>query len=294
MSRIPLAVLFATVSFAQTAVPPPASPQPPAEVDLALRARITGFYDLLVGHQYRKAEEFVAPDFRDRYYEQDKPRYLSYELTSIAYSPDFTSADVVVSVRMPSISPMVPLTAAYPMASLWRLLDGDWYWSIRKLTVLDLLRGISGGNSAPPGTDAAPALPPVPDGANLSPSLPAGMVVPRSLPAGVDLSAILGSPEAAAMTGAGGVPTFSMDRSEVAVKPSTTEVVTIANTGSAPMTLFVLGTLPGIEAAFDNPRIEPHGKAKLSIHATTAAAGGALVIGVTETKAMISLPVTVK
>jgi hypothetical protein len=287
MVRTPLIALFAALSLAQTAVPPPASAQPPAEVDHALRARIKAFYDLLVDRQYRKAEEIVAPDYRDFYYDRDKPRYLGYELTSIAYSPDFTRADVMVTVRMPPINPLMPTVTSAPSASIWRLLDGVWYWSLRRIDALDLVRSMAEGNQGAPAANAVPALPAMPGGMNPTPSLPAN----ANLPSG------LGRPEAMQMAGAGGgggVPGFSMDRTEVALKPSTTEQVTIANTSSAPMTLFILGRLPGIEAAFDRPRIEPGEKAVLSIHAAAGAAGGALLIGVTETKAMITLPVTVR
>jgi hypothetical protein len=94
--------------------------------------------------------------------------------------------------------------------------------------------------------------------------------------------------------GVAGVPNLSMDREEVALKPSTTQTVTISNTGSAPMTLFLLGKPTGIEASFDHPRVEPGKKAVLSVHAAAEAASGMLIVGVTETRAMTSLPITVK
>lgn len=298
MLRTSLIALLAALSFAQTAVPPPpASPQPPAEVDRALRARIQAFYDLLVDRQYRKAEEFVAPDYRDFYYNRDKPSYLSYELTSLAYSENFTHADVVVMVKMPSINPMIPGALSLPAPCIWRLLDGEWYWSLRKLDALDLVRSMAAGNpaAAAAGANPAPAMPPMPGAASLSPA-PAGLGVPPSLSAGVNLPAGLGRPEAMATmgTGIGGAPAFSMDKTEVTLKPSTTATVTITNSSAAPMTLFLVGKFPGVEGTLDRSKIAPGEKAVLSIHAAAGATGGPLVIGVAETNAMITLPVTVK
>jgi hypothetical protein len=287
MLRISLVALLATLSFAQTAAPPLAPPQPSAEVDGALRARIKEFYGLLVDHQFRKAEAIVAPDYRDIYYEHDKPRYTSFELTSIAYSPDFTRADVMVTIKMPPLHPLIPASTPVPLPSIWRLLDGDWYWSLRKIDPLEMLHSLVGGNPTPPTAGAVPGLPPIQVG---------GLGSTPALQTNPNLPAGLGRPEAiTTMTPGGAVlPAFTMDRSQVTLKPSTTEAVTISNTGSGPMTLFVLGKLAGIDAALDRSRIGPGEKAILSIHAAADAEGGALLIGVTETKGMTTLTVTVK
>jgi hypothetical protein len=267
--------LFTSLSTAQTATPQPASPKPPVEVDRALRARIAAFYDLLVNHQYRKAEEFVAPDTRDIYYERDKPRYLGYTLTSISYSDNFTRADVRLSIKMPP-SVMAPVPAETPVAGIWQLIDGAWYWSIPKISVTDLLRSGAATPTAQPNAALAPnlALPPG------NPNLPGGMGRPESVPpAGI---------------GEGLPPQFSMAPASVVVKPSSTQKVTITNESSAPMTLFVLGQLPGIETSFDHPQIQPRAKAVLSVHAAAGAKDGVLLIGVSETRAVTALPVTVK
>ena len=291
MLRTSLAALLATVSFAQTAAPPAVSPQPPAGVDAALRARIKAFYGLLVDRQYRKAEEFVAPDYRDFYYENDKPRYTSFEITSISYSGDFTRADVIVTARMPPIHPMIPADALFPTPSIWRLLDGEWYWSLKRLDALELVRALGGGASPPGlpgGLGPAPALP---GGIGPMPALPGGLGPGSQVPAG------LGTPQAitSVVPAGAGKAEFSLDRPAVTLSRQGTEKVTVSNNGSSPMTLFLLGKLPGIDAAFDRPRIGPGEKSVLSIHATGAEArGGALVIGVLETQAMINLVVSIK
>jgi hypothetical protein len=293
MLRAPIALLFAAVSLAHTAAPPPASPQPPAEVDRALRGRIKEFYDLLLNRQYRKAEQLVAPDYRDTYYDRDKPRYMSYELTGITYSADFTRAEVVVTVKLPPISPMNPAPVNTPAASIWRLLDGAWYWSLPKIDVMEIARALAGGK---PAADSSGALlpPPIPGGVNLPATLPGGVTLPPGLPENPNLPAGLGRPEAMMGAGEASAPQFTLDPTEVAIKPSTTEKVIIANASSAPMTLFVLGKLPGIEAALDRTLIQPGEKTVLAIHAAAEATGGALLIGITSTRAMIKLPVTVR
>jgi hypothetical protein len=244
-------------------------------VDSALRARVSAFYDLLVKHQYRKAEELIAPESRDIYYEREKPRYLKFEVTSIKYSEEFTRADVVVTAKQPVTGGLIltPMDVALP--GIWRLLEGAWYWYIPKMNVLDLVRSMAGGASAEPdGKTAAP--PAMPGAANL----PAGMGRPEAIP-------MMGVGEATA-------PHFSLNRESVVLAPSTTEKVTITNDSSAPMTLFILGKVPGIETTFDRPLIQPGEKAVLSLQAAAAAKSGTLLIGVTETKAMVSLPVFVK
>jgi hypothetical protein len=250
--------LFAATLSGQTASPPPAG------VDGALRARVTAFYDLLVKHQFRRAEELVAPDSRDIYYDREKPRFISYELTSIAYSEDFTSAKVVVAIKMPPAGAMMPGILNVPVESPWILLDGAWYWSIPKINVTDLLKSMSAGETS-----------------NAAPNLPGGMGRPEAIPGA-------GTGENA------GVPHFSMDRTEVVLSGSATGKVAITNTSSAPMTLFLLGKIPGIEARFDQPAIKPGEKAVLSIQAGAGAKDGMLLIGVAETKAMMPLPITVK
>jgi hypothetical protein len=284
MRRALLLPFFAAFLVAQTTALPPSSPQPPAEVDRALRARVKAFYDLLVAHEYRKAEELIAPDSREIYYEREKPRYMKFEITSIQYSEEFTRADVVVEVKLPVTGGLILVPMEMAIPGVWRLLDGAWYWYIPKINVVDMVRSMAGGAS--PDTQAT----------GVPPALPANPGFPPSLPDTASLPLGLGRPESIPAMGVGEIsaPNFTMDRDSVVLKPSTTEKVMIANDSSAPMTLFVLGKLPGIEAAFDHQKIKPGEKAVLSLRAGATAKSGTLLIGVTETKAMTGLLVTVK
>jgi hypothetical protein len=284
MLRWPLLVLVAAIASAQ-GVPQAGSPLPPPDLDRALRARVSAFYDLLVKHQFRQAEEIVAPDTRDIYYEREKPRYMGFELKSIKYSENFTHAEVVTTIQMPAANAMLPGIMATLVTSIWRLIDGAWYWSVPKINVTDLLKSMSSG-----ATDSAPAAPPPLPG-NLA--LATGNM---TLPSGTGLPGGMGTPASIPMMGMGegGAPKLTVDPPEVKLSASSAQKVTITNTGSSPMTLFLLGKIPGVEATFDHATIKEGEKAILSIHAAKSAKDGTLLIGVTETKEMISLPVFVR
>ena len=71
----------------------------PPDVEAALRERITGFFQAHVNAKFRQADQFVAEDTRDYYYEANKPRYLSFEILDITWSGNFTRAKVKVLVE---------------------------------------------------------------------------------------------------------------------------------------------------------------------------------------------------
>src|SRR5947209_2362825 len=95
--------------------------RPPAAVDEALRARITEFYQLHVKGDFRHAEALVAEDTKDFFYTHNKPKYLSFEISRIDYSENFTRAKVTVLceqyVMMPGFADK-PLKV--PTPSTWK------------------------------------------------------------------------------------------------------------------------------------------------------------------------------
>jgi hypothetical protein len=292
MFRSLLPVLFAALLHAQTAPPAPAG-QPPADVDRALRARITAFYNLIVKHDYRRAEELVAPDTREVYYEREKPRYLSFEITSIAWSENYTHAEVVVTARVPTVMPMNPVPLEQQITGIWRLLDGAWYWAPPKVGVTDLVKSMFG---APKGD--------VPEGGQIIRVAPgAGTALPdlnaagggTVLPSNMNLPGGMGRPESMQL---GTMPIstghLQVDRPSVTISSSSSEKVTLTNGGPTPMTFFVLGKLDDVEATFDPPSIKPGGKAVLTLKAGPHAKGGPLLIGVTENNEIVSLRIAVK
>ena len=103
--------------------------RPPADVDQALRARITEFFQFHVTGEYRKAEALVAEDTKDYFYDHNKPKYLSIEVSKIQYSENFTRAKAIVlcetRLQGPGFGNQV---FKVPVPSSWKLENGKWYW----------------------------------------------------------------------------------------------------------------------------------------------------------------------
>jgi hypothetical protein len=129
--------LFGRLAFASALVLCPGFAQNPADlfakappdVDEALRARMSGFYQSQVDGKARQAEKYVAEDSKDYYYDMQKPKYLSYEIQRIDYSENFTKAQAVIVVKMYLPFPGFqrdPLPV--PIGSRWKVVEGQWYW----------------------------------------------------------------------------------------------------------------------------------------------------------------------
>ncbi|MGA2118973.1 MAG: hypothetical protein ABSH56_30015 [Bryobacteraceae bacterium] len=171
LRAVPL-ILVATASFAQTspAIPenssPQTSPTAPPEVEGALRARVTQFYQLEVEGKFYQALQLVAEDSKNSYVSVNKPTIRSFEIESIRFSDDFTKADVVVLVRR-----LLPLEGfmGHPLSLKdsrhWKLENGQWCYYVDPRAGLDmspfkqLPRPVK---DLPPG--AANPLPPAPGG----------------------------------------------------------------------------------------------------------------------------------
>ena len=128
----------------------------PPEVDDALRARITKFYQFQVDGKGRQAEELVAEDSKDFFYNMAKPRFLSFEVRDITYSDNFTKAKAMIVVEM---YVMMPGFGAKPMkvpgSSLWKLDNGQWCWYVTE----DMLETTPFGKMKPGAAPGAGGLP---------------------------------------------------------------------------------------------------------------------------------------
>src|SRR5271157_170369 len=133
MLRVMLFIFLAAATFGQTPLatpeqaPPQASQKAPPEVEAALRARVTEFYKLQVEGKFNQALQLVAEDTKDVFVGSNKPPYLSFEIQSVRYSGDFTTAQVMVIVKV--VLPMEgfmgqPLPMKTP--SRWKLENGQW------------------------------------------------------------------------------------------------------------------------------------------------------------------------
>jgi len=104
-----------------------ASQKAPPEVEEALRTRVNNYYEDCIAGKYREAENLLAEESRDYFYNHNKPKYRGFEVQSIQWSQDFQQAKVFVllTVDMPLGSVTIP---GHPtMEGDWKLVDGQWY-----------------------------------------------------------------------------------------------------------------------------------------------------------------------
>jgi hypothetical protein len=120
--RLSLVVAFACLPLL-------AQEKPPADVDEALRARIGKFYQAHVDGKFRVAEQLVAEDSRDFFFEMEKQRFLSFEPSQVTYSDNFTKAKAITVVSAEwRIARMGTMIVKPEKISYWKLDGGQWFW----------------------------------------------------------------------------------------------------------------------------------------------------------------------
>ncbi|MFN3322760.1 MAG: hypothetical protein ACK5AZ_04630 [Bryobacteraceae bacterium] len=102
----------------------------PPEIDEALRARITAFYQAHVDGKFRLADQYVAEDSKDAYFEADKERIVSFMISQIRYSEDYRQATALVLCERRVVFPGFAGVVKVPIPSLWKVANGDWYWYV--------------------------------------------------------------------------------------------------------------------------------------------------------------------
>jgi hypothetical protein len=155
MSRAYLALLMISGLWAQS--PDGFLDKAPPDVEEALRARITAFYQAHVDKKFRQADEYVAQDTKDFYYEANKPAYLGFEIGKITYSDNFTKARAVVSCKIRFQIPgfnEAPVMA--PVPSTWKIENGLWYWYVDQQAGRETPFGVM---KPPDGTSSAGGFP---------------------------------------------------------------------------------------------------------------------------------------
>src|SRR5271157_2893370 len=247
MSRLILLAVFASGSFAQNAGD--AFNKPPADVDQALRARMTEFYDLHVKGEFRKAEALVAEVTKDLYYSSNKTKYLSFEIGRIEYFDDFTRAKATVlceqHIMMPGFTgkPM-----KVPTPSTWKLVDGTWYWYVDP----ESLRMTPFGKMTPgPPRESAPASKSIPD-------------IPTTVPDYI-------------------YKQVKADKASVTLKAGESEQVTITNSAPGPMNISLTGSVPGVDVKLDRTVLNAGEKAVMTVQAGSDAKSGVFSIQVEQT-----------
>jgi hypothetical protein len=261
-------ILVVSLAFAQA----PSDPtRPPDAVDKALRERIAGFYQLLVDGKFRQAEALVADDTKDFFYDMSKPKYLSFEIGQIVYSDEFTRAKAIVlceqEIPLPAFAGK-PLKFPYP--SLWKLVDGVWYWYVDQNALRQTPFGVMN-----PG-------PPAPSGA-MSPGPPQfGATTPPPMPSGVDVQGLLNRLKSQAKA----------DKQTVALKVGESGQVTIANSAEGVVTLSLNVDAPGVDAKLDRTELKAGEKAILTLRAGEQAKPGLVNVRVEQSGQIIPIQVT--
>jgi hypothetical protein len=128
MSRACLALLMVSGLLAQT--PGNVFEKVPPDVDAALRDRITAFFQAHVDKKSRQAEQYVADDSKDFFFEAAKPVYMEFRIDKITYSANFTKATALVVCKMPVVLGFINQIATVPIPSNWKLENGQWYWYV--------------------------------------------------------------------------------------------------------------------------------------------------------------------
>jgi len=127
--NIGLVLLAASCAAAQNAAEVFA--KAPPEVDEVLRARVSKFYQAQVDGKARHAEEIVAEDSKDFFYNMAKPKFLSFEIRDITYSDNFTKAKVIVVVEMYLMMPgFEGKPMKVPGSTYWKIENGEWCWYV--------------------------------------------------------------------------------------------------------------------------------------------------------------------
>lgn len=109
-------------------------PQPPPEVDGALRARVTEFFQDLVDSKFVEAFDFVAADTKNYYFNSAKTPLKEFKIQDVKYESGFEKAAVKLDVKRLwtfSLSAQQDAQAPVdvPMTTVWKLENGKWVWT---------------------------------------------------------------------------------------------------------------------------------------------------------------------
>ena len=134
----------------------------PPNIDEALRARVTKFYQAHVEGKFRAADALVAEDSKDAFFEADKTRCRSFNIMSVKYSDNFSRAVAVVACDTDFPMPMGrPMAVKMPLRSQWKTVDGQWFWYLDPISEREVVTPFGIRNPQNPQQPAAPTAPQV-------------------------------------------------------------------------------------------------------------------------------------
>ena len=259
MLRFILFAILACCAWAQGNSP---FNRPPADVDAALRARMSEFFQYHVTGEYRKAEALVAEDTKDYFYDHNKPKYLSFEIRSIEYSNNFTRAKAVVLCETRINAPGFGNQAfKVPVPSSWKLENGKWYWWVEPENI-----GLTPFGKMTPGPEIK--------GTNALPAPPSA----ENLPTSGDFL----------------FEQVKLDKKSLTLAPEGSEVITIHNTAPGAMDVSVLQRPPGVEAKLSRSTLNSGEKATLTVTAGKDLQSGDLRLQVDPIGMTVVIPIVRK
>lgn len=100
------------------------------EVEKALRERVTGFYQAFVDGKFRTAEQYVAEDTKDLFYNQEKTKIKGFEIIKIVWDDGFKKASVVTTLDTVIQMRGQNIPAKAPIATNWKMDEGKWCYFV--------------------------------------------------------------------------------------------------------------------------------------------------------------------
>jgi hypothetical protein len=111
--------------------------QAPPGVEDVLRDRVQKFYQCFVDRRYRDAEQLVAEDSQELYFEMQKPHYNDFRIGKINFEADYLKASVVILVKAQFRFDNRSFPETVPLTSYWKVENGAWEWYVPKIVEQD-------------------------------------------------------------------------------------------------------------------------------------------------------------
>jgi hypothetical protein len=136
----------------------------PPDIDEALHARITKFYQAFVDGKFRQADAYVAEESKDVFFAAEKRRYKACSINNVTYSDNYTKAKAVVSCDTDYFAMGRQFPIKLPVTSVWKIENGEWVWYVIPITDQTEYNSPFGPVARPPlpgekGSESAPAQP---------------------------------------------------------------------------------------------------------------------------------------
>ena len=102
-----------------------------AAAEKVVRTRVNQFYQLMLDKKYRAAEEMVAVDSKDDYYNGTKPDIKGFSIDKVELSDRNTRATVVVKWKLQTLFPGAGVQVfEFPVTTWWKVENGKWSWYV--------------------------------------------------------------------------------------------------------------------------------------------------------------------